>query len=368
MSKRCLGLCAAAALLALAAAPVTVQAQDKALNIYNWNDYIGPNVIPGFEKETGIHVTYDMYDANETLEAKLSAGASGYDIAVPTLIPFLARDIKAGLYQKIDKSKLKNWGNLDPSILNIMGKFDKGNEYAVPWIIGTDGIAINVQKVKAIAPDAPLNSYDLLFKPEWASKFKDCGIEIIDSPQDVFSVALNYLGFNPTTENSDELNKAYELLYKLRANVRKFDSSGYINDLANGDACIAFGYSSDIKIAAKRAREAGKDFTVDYVIPKEGTLIYIDALTIPAGAPHYDAALQWIDYNLRPEVIAETTNTIGGRNGNLAALKFVNPEIANDPTIYPPPEVMKTLFEGDVGSPAMDRLRSRLWTRIKTGR
>lgn len=350
----------------LAAAPA--QAEDKALNIYNWTDYIGPNVVPNFEKETGIHVSYDMYDANETLEAKLSAGSSGYDIAVPTLIPFLARDIKAGLYQKIDKSKLKNWGNLDPAILNILAKFDKGNDYAVPWIVGTDGLAVNSKTIKAIAPDAPIDSYDLLFKPEWASKFKDCGIEIIDSPQDVFSVALNYLGYNPTTENPDELNKAYELLYKLRPFVRKFDSSGYINDLANGDACLAFGYSSDIKIAGKRAREANKPYSVDYVIPKEGTLIYVDTVAIPAGAPHYDAALKWIDYIMRPEVMADTTNLVGGRNGVLAANPLVKPEILNDPTIYVPQDKMKNLFEGDVGSPALDRLRSRLWTRIKTGR
>ena len=343
-------------------------AEDKALNVYNWTDYIGPSVIPGFEKETGLHVSYDMYDANETLEAKLSGGGSGYDIAVPTLIPFLARDIKAGLYQKIDKSKLKNLGNLDPAILAIMAKFDKGNDYAIPWIIGTDGLALNVQKIKAIAPDAPLDSYDLLFNPEWASKFKDCGIEVIDSPQDIFSVALNYLGYNPTTENPDELNKAYELLYKMRQNVRKFDSSGYINDLANGDACIAFGYSSDIKIAGKRAKEAGKTFDVTYVIPKEGSLIYIDAVAIPKDAPHYEAALKWLDYIMRPEVMADTTNTVGGRNGNLAASSFVKPEILNDPTIYISQQNMKLLFEGDVGSPALDRLRSRLWTRIKTGR
>lgn len=367
MSLRSLCIRTAAACVVVAIIPFSAHADDKIINIYNWSDYIGPNVIPGFEKETGIHVSYDVYDANETLEAKLSAGASGYDIAVPTMIPFLARDITAGLYQKIDKSKLKNWGNQDPDILKILSKFDPGNNYAVPWIIGTDGLAINVQKIKEIAPDAPVDSYDLLFKPEWAEKLAGCGIEVIDSPTDMFMVALHYLGYDPATEKADELNKAFDLLFKMRGFVRKFDSSGYINDLTNGDICMAFGYSSDIKIAAKRARQAGKSYEIAYILPKEGTLIYIDNIAIPVGAPHYDAALQWIDYILRPEVMADTTNAIGGRNGNKAAIQFVSPEIVNDPTVYPPPEVAKTFFEGDVNSAAIDRLRTRLWTRVKTG-
>jgi len=346
----------------------SAQAAERQLNIYNWTDYIGPNVVANFQKETGIHVSYDMYDANETLEAKLSAGGSGYDIAVPTLIPFLARDIKAGLYQKIDKSKLKNWGNLDPKLLTILSKFDPGNNYALPWIIGVDGMGYNVEKIKSIAADAPVNSWDLLFKPEWASKFTACGIEMLDSPQDVFSVALAYLGFNPSSENPEELNKAYELLMKLRPYIRRFDSSGYINDLANGDACLVFGYSTDVMIAGKRAKEAGKPYQVAFSIPKEGSLMYMDAVAIPAGAPHYDEALAWIDYILRPEVMAETTNTVGGRNGNQASSKFVKPEILSNPGIYPPEEVQKTLYEGDVGSAFMDRLRSRLWTRVKSGR
>ena len=360
------GLAAMAVLSLSLSSPLS--AAERQLNIYNWTDYIGPNTVAEFQKETGIHVTYDMYDANETLEAKLSAGGSGYDIAVPTLIPFLARDIKAGLYQKIDKSKLKNWGNLDPRLMAIMSKFDPGNNYALPWIVGVDGIGYNVEKIKAIAPDAPVDSWDLVFKPEWASKFAGCGIEVIDSPSDLFSVALAYQGFNPTSENPDEMNQAYDLLMKLRPNVKRFDSSGYINDLAAGDACLVIGFSSDIMVAAKRAKEAKKPYQIAFSIPKQGSLMYMDVVAIPAGAPHYDAALEWIDFILRPEVMAETTNAIGGRNGNVAASKFVKPEILNNPGIYPPDEVQKTLYQGDVGSSYMDRLRSRLWTRVKTGR
>ncbi|HUO54301.1 MAG TPA: polyamine ABC transporter substrate-binding protein [Rhodoblastus sp.] len=342
-------------------------AQDKVVNIYNWTDYIGPNVIPGFEKATGIKVNYDTYDQNETLEAKLSAGKSGYDVAVPTFTPFLARGAKAGLYQKLDKSLLKNWGNLDPEILALMAKSDPGNQYAVPWIVATDGIAVNVEKVKEIMPDAPLDSYDLIFKPDILAKFKDCGVEMIDSPTDELPVILNWLKLDPNSEKPEDLKRAADVMTLIRPYIRKFESSGYINDLANGDLCIAFGYSTDIKIAAKRAKEAGKPFTIRYIIPKEGTLLYLDALAIPADAPHVAEAHAFIDYVLKPDVMADTANTVGGRSGNAAALPFIAPEVAKDPTVYPPPEVRKSFFVLTVPSRETEKLRTRLWTKIKTG-
>jgi putrescine transport system substrate-binding protein len=343
-------------------------AQDKVLNVYNWTDYIGPHVVSGFEKETGIKVNYDTYDQNETLEAKLSAGKSGYDLAVPTFTPFLVRGAKTGLYRPLDKSQLKNWGNLDTEVLDLMAKSDPGNAYAAPWIVATDGIAVNVEKVKAILPNAPLDSYDLIFKPEILAKFKDCGVEMIDSPTDELPDILNYLGLDPNSEKPEDLKRAAEVMTKIRPYIRKFESSGYINDLANGDVCIAFGYSTDIKIAAKRAEEAGKPFHIAYVIPKEGSLLYLDALAIPADAQHVAEAHAFLDYVMRPEVMADTANAVGGRSGNAAALPYVKPDIAQDPGVYPPPAVRKTLFALKVASRETERLRTRLWTKIKTGR
>lgn len=343
------------------------QAQQKTVNVYNWTDYIGPHVIPGFEKETGIKVNYDTYDQNETLEAKLSAGNSGYDVAVPTFSPFLVRGARAGLYQPLDKALLKNWGNLDPEILGLMAQSDPGNRYAVPWIVATDGIAVNVEKVKAIMPDAPIDSYDLIFKPEILAKFKDCGVEMIDSPTDELPVVLNWLKLDPNSEKPEDLERAAAVMSAIRPSIRKFESSGYINDLVNGDICLAFGYSTDIKIAAKRAQEAAKPFHIQYVIPKEGTLLYLDALAIPAGAPHVAEAHAFIDYVLRGQVMADTANQVGGRSGDAAALPYVRPDIAGDPTIYPPPEVGKSFFVLTAPSRQTDRLRTRLWTKIKTG-
>ncbi len=343
------------------------QARQKSVNVYNWTDYIGPQVIPGFEKETGITVNYDTYDQNETLEAKLSAGNSGYDLAVPTFTPFLVRGARNGLYQPLNKALLKNWGNLDPEILGLMAKSDPGNRFAVPWIVATDGIAVNVEKVKAIMPDAPLDSYDLIFKPEILSHFKDCGVEMIDSPTDELPVVLNWLKLDPNSEKPEDLERAAAVMSSIRPSIRKFESSGYINDLVNGDICIAFGYSTDIKIAAKRAREAKKPFHIQYVIPKEGTLLYLDALAIPAGAPHVVEAHAFIDYVLRGQVMADTANQVGGRSGDAAALPYISPDIANDPTIYPPPAVRNTFFVLTVPSRQTDKLRTRLWTRIKTG-
>ena len=344
-----------------------VTAEDAVLNVYNWSDYIGPDVVSGFTKETGLKVNYDVYDANETVEAKLAAGHSGYDIVVPTFIPFIARGIQAGLYAEIDHSKLKNWGNLDPALLEALAKDDPGNKHAVPYIAGTVGIGVNVGKVKALLPGQALDSLDVILKPENADKLKACGITMLDSPSDVIPVVLRYLGRDPQSQKPEDLDAATDLLLKIRPFIRKFDSSGYINDLANGDACLSLGYSTDITIAGVRAKEAKNGVEIEYHIPKEGTLEYIDSMAIPADAPHPDLALKWIDYNLDAKVMAGTANAVTARTAVKAAIPFVRPELVANPQIYPTPEVQKTLFTGPVTSRSFDRLRSRAWTKIRSG-
>jgi len=358
-----MGVLAAATIVAALAAA----ADQPVVNVYNWNDYIGPDVIAAFTKETGVKVNYDLYDANETVEAKLAAGHSGYDIVVPTFVPFVARGIPYNLYAEIDPSKLKNWGNLDPAIMTMLAKYDPGNRHAIPWIVGTVGLGVNVQKVQALLPGVPLNTLDLILKPEYAQKLQSCGITILDSPTDIIPVVLNYMGRDPDSEKVEDLAAAADLLLKVRAYIRKFDSSGYINDLANGDACLSLGYSTDIVIAGVRAKDSGNGVRIEYHIPKEGTLQFVDSIAIPADAPHKDLALAWIDYNLRPDVMAQTANFVNGRTGNKAAAQFVRPDLLTNPEIYPPDEVANKLFQGPVLSRSYDRQRSRAWTRVRSG-
>jgi len=355
----------AAALVALSG---TAHAADSTvLNIYNWSDYIGTDTIANFEKATGIKVSYDTYDANETLDGKLKAGHSGYDLVVPSLTPFLAQQIQSGIYQPLDKSKLPNYSHLDKGLLARMAKYDKDNADAIPWVTGTTGIGVVMEKVKAIAPDAPIGSLKFFFDPAILAKFKGCGITMLDTPTDVFPAALNYLGLNPDSENKDDIQKAYDLIMKIRPFIRKFDSSEYINDLANGDICVAWGYSSDINLARRRAAEANKGVTVAYNIPKEGSERYIDTMAMPKDAPHPDAALKFLNYIMQPEVMAETSNAIYGQSGNADAIKFVQPEIAKDPGVFPPADVEAKLFSISVSPKEIERLKNRLWTKIKSG-
>jgi putrescine transport system substrate-binding protein len=340
---------------------------ETVVNVYNWSDYIGPDVLEGFTKDTGLKVNYDVYDLNETVEAKLAAGHSGYDIVTPTFVPFVARGIAAGLYKQIDKSKLRNYANLDPALLAAETKFDPGNKYSVPWIAGTLGLGVNVKKVRELLPDQPMDSLDLLLKPENAEKLKDCGITVLDSASDMIPEVLHYLHIDPDSEKDEDLQAAADVLERIRPYIRKFDSSGYINDLANGDACLSFGYSTDVVIASVRARDANNGVEVHFFQPKEGTLEYIDSMAIPVDAPHPDAALKWIDYNLRPEVMAGTANAVNARTGVKETAVLVRPELLTDPQTYPTPEIEKTLFTGPVSSRAYDRKRSRAWTRIRSG-
>ena len=368
MRQILLGTVAAAALLGATAVAGPAQAADsKVLNIYNWSDYIGTDTVANFEKATGIKVSYDTYDANETLDGKLKAGHSGYDLVVPSLTPFLAQQIQSGIYQPLDKSKLPNWSHLDKGLLARMAKYDKDNAHAIPWVTGTTGIGVVMEKVKAIAPDAPIDSLKFFFDPTILAKFKGCGVTMLDTPTDVFPAALQYLGLDPDSQKKEDIEKAYDLIMKIRPFIRKFDSSEYINDLANGDICVAWGYSSDINLARRRAAEANKGVTVAYKIPKEGSERYIDTVAMPKDAPHPDAALKFLNYIMQPEVMAETSNTIYGQSGNADAVKFVKPEIASDPGIFPPPDVEAKLFSISVSTKDIERLKNRLWTKIKSG-
>lgn len=355
--------------LAIGAALVGSAAQaEQRVRVYNWNDYIAPDAVKNFEKSSGIKVSYDVYDSNEVLDAKLRAGRSGYDVVVPTASPFLVRQIPVKLYQQIDRSKLKNWSNLDPAILKQLDKYDPGNLYAIPWMWGTVGIGYNVDRVKKIMPDAPVDSLRLIFDPAVVSKFKECGVMMLDSATDMIPAALKYLGLDPDSKKLDDLKKAEEALKAVRPFIRKFHSSEYINALATGQVCIAFGFSGDIFQARDRAAKANVRQKIAYVIPREGALMWIDVLAIPADAPNLANAYAFIDYLLDPKVAAESSNEVRYANGNAASRKFLDKDVLGNPNIYPPDELMARLYTISVADREYDRTRNRAWTAIKTGK
>jgi putrescine transport system substrate-binding protein len=356
-----------APLAVIAALAGAAHAQEKVVNVYNWSDYIDPAVLDEFTKETGIKVVYDTYDNNEIVETKLLAGKSGYDIVVPSG-PFLQRQIKAKVFQPIDKAKIPNLSNMWPEIVKQLGVFDPGNVYAVNYMWGTTGLGLNLDKVKERLGDIPFNTWDLVMKPEIASKLKDCGIYMLDSPEDLFPGILNYLGLNPDSKDPKDLRKAADALMKVRGNIRKFHSSEYINALANGDICVAVGYSGDVLQAKSRAEEAKNGVNIGYVIPKEGALMWFDSMAIPADAQHVEEAHAFIDFMNRPEIAARNVDVVSYASGNLAAKKFVDPAILNNPGIYPDDATMKRLFTNTAYDDTAQRTVTRLWTRIKTGR
>ncbi|MBZ6077130.1 polyamine ABC transporter substrate-binding protein [Microvirga puerhi] len=343
-------------------------AQERVVNVYNWSDYIDPKALDEFTKATGIKVVYDTYDNNEIVETKLLAGKSGYDIVVPSG-PFLQRLIGAKIFQKLDKAKLPNLANQWPEITQRLAVFDPGNQYAVNYMWGTTGIGLNVKKVRDIlGNDMPLNTWDLVMKPEYASKLKSCGIYMLDSPEDLFPGILAYLGLNPDSKRNEDLTKAGDALFRIRSYVQKFHSSEYINALANGDICVAVGYSGDIIQARKRAEEAKNGVEVSYVIPREGALMWFDNFAIPSDAKNVAEAHEFINFMLKPEIAAMNTNFVSYASGNLAAKKFVKPEILNDPGIYPDDATFKRLFTNTAYDERSQRTVTRLWTRVKTGR
>ena len=342
-------------------------AQDQVVNIYNWSDYIAEDTLEKFTAETGIETNYDVFDSNEIVEARLLAGSSGYDVVVPSGF-FLERQIPIGLFQKLDKSKIPNMENLDPAIMEIVDAHDPGAEYAVPYMWGTTGIGYNVGAItERLGEDGPLNSWDLLFDPETAAKLADCGISVLDAPVEMVAAALNYLGLDPNSETPEDLAAAEELLLSVRPHIRSFNSSQYISDLANGEICLAVGYSGDVFIAADRAAEAAQGIEVAYVIPDEGASLWFDMMAIPADAPNPDAAHAYINFILEPQIAADITNYVWYANPNAASMDMVDPEIASDPAIFPTEEVMANLFPLKARSPEYDRLLTRTWTRIKTG-
>jgi putrescine transport system substrate-binding protein len=342
-------------------------AEEKRLFIYNWTDFIGHNTVAEFEKQSGIKVTYDVYDSEETMDARLLAGSSGYDVVIAST-EYFGREIKAGVYMPLDKTKLPNWKNLDPRILAIQTVHDPGNMHSVPYMHAINGFAYNADMIKARMPNAPVDSLDMIFKPEIVAKFADCGVTFLDSAADTLMLAMQYLGLDPNSTKREDYKAAEEMLLKVRPYVRSFDSSEYLNALANKEICIAMSWSSDYALSRARARAVGVDVNLAFTVPKEGANQNFSSLLIPVGAPHPQAAYQFLNFILRPEVIAEITNEIYYGNDNVASRSLINPSILGDATLYPTPEIEARLFRSDEASAATERIRTRTWTRVKTAK
>jgi len=359
---------AMAAAAGLSAGHGAMAAQGQRVNFYNWSDYIDPTVLKEFTAETGIEVTYDTFDSNDLLETKLLAGKSGYDVVVPTGY-FLERQIKAGVFRKLDKTRLPNLANVWPEIAGRLSTYDPGNQYAVNYMWGTTGIGFNVGKVRDIlGPTGRIDSWAMVFDPANLARFKDCGVHMLDSADDVFSAALNFLKLSPNSKDPADLQKAADLVTTVRPFVRKFHSSEYLNALATGEICLVLGWSGDIKQAQKRAAEAKNGVEIGYAIPQEGAQMWFDNLAIPKDAANVEAAHTLIDFLLRPEIAARNSNFVAYANGNLASQKGVNKAILDDPSVYPDAATMQRLYTISANDQKTLRLVNRLWTRVKTGR
>jgi putrescine transport system substrate-binding protein len=357
-----------AMLAASAALILTSTAQaETTVHIYNWSDYIGEDTLAEFRKATGIKPVYDVFDSNETLEGKLLAGRSGYDVVVPSN-HFLGKQIKAGAFQKLDKSKLPNWSNLDPALLKQLNVNDPGNQYAVPYLWGTNGLGYNVDKVKAaLGDDVEIDSWAIVFEPENIKKLSSCGVAFLDSGDEMLPAMLNYLGLDPNSQDPEDYAKAEAKLAAVRPYVTYFHSSKYVSDLANGNICMAVGYSGDVFQAAERADEAGKGVEIAYVIPEEGANLWFDMLAIPADSGNVEAAHRFINYLLEPEVIAQVSDYVGYANPNLKAREFMDPDVLADEAVYPPQEVLDKLYISAELPTKVQRLMTRSWTKVKSG-
>jgi putrescine transport system substrate-binding protein len=355
----------AASTAAPAAAPPAA-AEEAVVNVYNWSDYIDPATLEAFTAETGIKVNYDVFDSNEVLETKLLAGKTGYDVVVPSA-SFMERQIKAGVFQKLDRAKLPNWTNLDPEILERVALHDPGNEHAVNHMWGTTGIGFNVAKVRAIDPNAPTDSWNLVFDPANAAKYKDCGISVLDAPSEILAAVLAWKGKDPNSQNPDDLKAAEEVLMSIRPYVRMIHSSNYIDALANGEICVAVGWSGDVLQARDRAAEVGQGVEIKFNVPKEGTIIWFDMYAVPADAPHPNNAHTFINFMMKPEIAAKNSNFVNYATGNAASIALVDEAVRNDPGVYPPPEVKAKLFPDLAESEEFTRLLNRTWTRFTTG-
>ena len=356
------------AAVCVAITPAHGQPKERILNVYNWSDYIAPTVVEDFTKQTGIKVRYDTFDSNDTLETKLLAGKSGYDVVVPTAY-FLERQIRAGVFQKLDKARMPNLANMWPELSQRLAAYDPGNQYAVNYMWGTTGIGYNLRKTREVlGANGTIDSWDIVFKPESLAKFKDCGVHLLDSSDDILAAALHYLGLDPNSANETDLQTAAALVMKIRPYVRKFHSSEYLNVLASGEICLAVGFSGDIKQAQKRAAEAKNGVDIAYAIPKEGAQLWFDNLAIPRDARNVAEAEDFVNYLQRPEVAAKNTNFISYANGNVASQKFIDKAILDDKGIYPDEATMRRLYTISAHDPKTQRLINRLWTRIKTGK
>ncbi len=342
-------------------------ANEKILNVYNWSDYIQPSVIKDFEKETGIHVNYDVFDSNEILETKLLTGHTNYDVVVPSAA-FMERQLQADIYRKLDKSLLPNLKNVDPGIQSALAIYDPGNQYAVDYMWITSGVGYNAAAIRQRMPDAPVDSWRMIFDPAVISRFADCGVSVLDAPSEVVATALLYIGRNPNSNSPDDLKAAEQVLKAIRPYIRYVDSSRYIDNLANGDVCLAMGWSGDIKQAHDRAAEANKGVDLVYSIPREGAIVNLDVLVIPADAPHVRNAHLFIDYLLRPEVAAQNSNLIKYANAVSPDLQPLDPLVRNDQGVFPSQEVRARLTPERPRPPEYQRMLTRAWTRFKTGK
>jgi putrescine transport system substrate-binding protein len=367
MARGLCGLIGAALLMT----PLAAGAQQRVVNVYNWSDYIDESILEDFTKETGIKVKYDTFDSNDILETKLLAGKTGYDLVVPTA-PFLSRQIKVGLFQKLDKSKLPNLANMWPDVMGRLAKYDPNNEHAINYMWGTTGIGYNVKKIKERMPDAPVDSLAIIFDPAIAAKFKDCGIMMLDASDEMIPAVMKYLGIDPDSKDPEDFKKAAEHFKKVRANIRKFHSSEYINALANGDICLVLGWSGDIKQASTRAEERNKKLKdqskaveIAYAIPKEGAYMWFDNMAIPKDAKNVEEAHVFLNYLMRPEVAAKATNYVQYPTGNLAAQKLVDKTILEDTSIYPTPEVLAKLYTLTANDTKTQRELTNTWRDMK---
>ena len=341
--------------------------EEKVLNVYNWSDYIEASVIEGFTKETGIKVQYDVFDSNEMLETKLLAGNTGYDIVVPSA-PFLNRQLQAGVHQKLDKSLLPNLKNIDPSIAQRIEAFDKGNEHSVNYMWGTSGVGYNVKKIAERMKDAPVDSFAMFYDPKVVSKFADCGVTILDAPSEVIGTVLIYLGKDANSEKPEDLAAAEAVLKAVRPYIKNFHSSNYIEQLANGEICLALGWSGDVLQASTRAEEAKNGVEISYRIPKEGAVMFFDQLAIPKDAKHPKNAHLFIDYLLRPEVAAKNSSYISYANANAASTALIDKSVTDNPNVYPSADLMTKLVPDMPESAEFSRSLNRAWTSIKTGK
>jgi len=362
---RSLSFAASCVVLSLLLGCGSKEPEPRTVSVYNWADFIGKHTLQDFEQSTGIKVDYDTFDADSTVEAKMLAGGSGYDVVETSTLLF-SRQIKAGAYLKLDRTKLKGLENIDPKILELYARFDPGNEHAVPYLHSLNGFAYNVAKIRERMPKAPVNSLRMIFDPAIASRFADCGITFLDSARDVMQLALVYLGIDPNSTRKEDFRTAENLILAVRPYIRTFDSAEYINSLANGETCIAMGWSSDYATAIARTRAAGVKLDLAFTIPKEGSNADYSAFLIPVDAPHIDEAYEFLNFILKPTTIAAITNDIFYGNDNRAADSLVNPAIRRNPVIYPPPELERRTFLSAEVSPATERLLTRSWTRVKT--